>query len=209
MEAWQQRIEEYEEGERWRRLGGITGFTPRHLALARAIWHWRDDLAAERNWPTKRILRDDLILELVRRQSADLKSIRAVRGLERGDFQKHLDTLAHSIAEALALPQEQCPKPPPRSNRPQLNLLGQFLHTAVSSLCREAGLAPSIVGTVEDVRDLIAYQLDIASARKGAPPALASGWRAEVIGCKIEQLLAGELAIRIKDPLSDEPLAIG
>lgn len=209
MELWQQRVEEYEEGERWRRLGGITGFSPRHLALVKAIWHWRDDLAANRNWPTKRILRDDLIIELARRESADLQDIRSVRGLERGDLQKHMERLSQLIKAAIELPVEECPQPLPRSTRPQLNLLGQFLHTAVSSLCREANLAPSIVGTVEDVRDLIAYQLDIANARSGSPPTLATGWRAEVIGCKIEQLLAGELSIRIKNPLSDEPLAIG
>lgn len=207
LEAWQLDVEAYDEGERWRRLSGIAGLSPRVLAIVREVWHWRDELAEQRNWPVRRVLRDDLIVELARRQSADPKRIRAVRGLERGDLQKHFPTLVQAITRAVDLPQDECPRPPPRSSRPQLNLLGQFLHTALASICRAADLAPSLVGTVEDVRDLIAYRLDLANARRGPAPALAQGWRAEIVGRAIEELLAGKLAVRITDPLSDQPLS--
>jgi len=36
---------------------------------------------------------------------------------------------------------------------------------------------------------------------------LARGWRAEVVGQVLEDLLRGKLAIRIQDPESDRPLA--
>lgn len=205
MEVWQQNVEDYDEGERWRRLSGITGLSARHLAIVREVWHWRENLAAQRNWPARRVLRDDLIIEMARRQTADEKRIRAVRGLDRGDLQKHLPAIAEAIARALDLVPADCPSPSPRSNRPNLNLLGQFLHTAVNSVCRAAHVAPSIVGTVEDVRDLIAYRLGLGES--SGPPSLATGWRAEIVGHVIEELLAGKRAIRIVDPLSDEPLA--
>ncbi|MFO0868047.1 MAG: HRDC domain-containing protein [Pirellulales bacterium] len=206
IESWQQHIEEYEEGERWRRLSGVTGLSPRVLAIVRELWHWREALASQRNWPVRRILRDDLIIELARRQTADPRRIRAIRGLERGDLQKHLPQLAASIERGLQIPEGDCPQPAPRASRPQLNLLGQFLHTALSSLCHTAQVAPSLVGTVEDVRDLIAYRLNISGARRGPPPSLATGWRADVVGHAIEELLQGQLAIQITDPLSDVPL---
>jgi ribonuclease D len=206
IDAWQGHIEEYEEGERWRRLAGVSGFSPRVLALVRELWHWREELAAQRDWPIRRVLRDDLIVELARRQSADPRRIRAIRGLERGDLQKHLPQLSACMERALQLPEEDCPQPLPRSGRPQLNLLGQFLHTAVSSLCHTANVAPSLVGTVEDVRDLIAFRLNLGGANRLPPPALAVGWRAEVVGHAIEELLTGKLAIQIVDPMSDVPL---
>ena len=91
---------------------------------------------------------------------------------------------------------------------PQLNVLGQFLSSALGSICRTAELAPSIVGTASDVRDLIAYRLNMAgSGENGGAPLLGRGWRAEVVGRLIDDLLAGNVSIRIQDPLSDEPLA--
>jgi ribonuclease D len=39
------------------------------------------------------------------------------------------------------------------------------------------------------------------------PPLLGRGWRAEVVGRLIDDLLAGKLAVRVQDPRSDEPLA--
>lgn len=206
IDAWQVHIEEYEEGERWRRLAGVSGLSPRVLALVRELWHWREELAAARDWPVRRVLRDDLIIELARRQSSDPRRIRAIRGLERGDLQKHLPQLSACLERALQLPEADCPQPLPRSGRPQLNLLGQFLHTAVSSLCHTANVAPSLVGTVEDVRDLIAFRLNLGGANRLPPPALAVGWRAEVVGHAIEELLGGKLAIQIVDPMSDVPL---
>ncbi|MEM7316626.1 MAG: ribonuclease D, partial [Planctomycetota bacterium] len=88
---------------------------------------------------------------------------------------------------------------------PQINLLGQFLGTALTSICRKNEIAVSLVGTVQDVRDLIAYRLDF-----GVPadevPSLATGWRAEIVGNIIEKLLAGELSLRIEDPKAAAPL---
>jgi ribonuclease D len=94
-----------------------------------------------------------------------------------------------------------------KSSRPQLNLLGQFLSTALGSICRSAEVAPSLAGTAQDVRDLIAYRLNLGGFAADEVPLLARGWRAEVVGQVIDHLLAGDLAIRIADPLADEPLA--
>jgi ribonuclease D len=41
---------------------------------------------------------------------------------------------------------------------------------------------------------------------EGQVPILARGWRAEVVGHIIEELLAGRMSIRISDPESEHPL---
>jgi ribonuclease D len=63
----------------------------------------------------------------------------------------------------------------------------------------------SLAGTATDVRDLIAYRMGFSS--DGEPPLLATGWRAELVGHLIEELLAGKKSIRIEDPMSEHPLA--
>jgi ribonuclease D len=203
---WQRELEEFEQGERWQRIGGLAGLSPRSLAVVRELWAWRDAEARRRDCPARRVLRDDLIIELAKRQSADPRRIRAVRGMERGDLQRYLPKIAQAVERAMSLADRELPRLERKSARSQLNLLGQFLSTALGSICRSAQVAPSLAGTTQDVRDLIAYRLSLGGFAEGEVPILARGWRAEVVGQVIDHLLAGDTAIRIADPLADEPL---
>jgi ribonuclease D len=203
---WQNELVEFETGERWMRLSGLAGLGGRSLAIVRELSNWRDSEAERRNQPARRILRDDLLIELAKRQTSDPKRIRAVRGMERGDLQRFLPKLGQCVERAMALNDSELPTLARKNSRPQLNLLGQFLSTALGSICRSAQVAPSLAGTAQDVRDLIAYRLNLGGFDNGDVPSLARGWRAEVVGQVIDHLLAGDIAIRIADPLADEPL---
>jgi ribonuclease D len=206
MNAWQEDVAATLTRERWRRVSGISGLSARSLAVVREIWRWREEESERRNQPTRRVLRDDLIVELAKRRSADPKQMRAIRGLERGDLVRAMPKISEAIAHALELSEEELPRSPGRNASDQFSVLGQFVSSALGSICRAANLAPSIVGTASDVRDLIAYRLKVAGSDVDGPPALAKGWRAEVVGRLIDDLLVGKLAIRIGDPMSDEPL---
>jgi ribonuclease D len=63
-----------------------------------------------------------------------------------------------------------------------------------------------LTASVQDVRDLVAYRLGLRPRDEGEP-LLARGWRAEVVGQLVDDLLAGRLGIRITDPLSDAPMS--
>jgi len=202
MNSWQDDVEASLSRERWRRVSGISGLNARALAIVRELWRWREGEAERRDCPSRRVLRDDLLVELAKRRSADVKQIRAIRGLERGDLQRSLPKLAECVERALALPDDECPQNSRREMPAQLNMLGQFLSAALSSICRAAEIAPNMVGTATDVRDLIAYRMGYGDEQ---PPVLAQGWRAEVVGHLIEDLLAGKVSIRIQDPTSEEP----
>lgn len=206
LATWQTDLEAFEAGEKWQRMGGVSGLAPRSLAIVRELWLWRDNEAQRRDCPARRVLRDDLIAELAKRQTADVKRIRAVRGMERGDLARYLPKIGQAVERALSYPESELPRLERKSTRPQLNLLGQFLSTALGSICRSAEVAPSLAGTAQDVRDLIAFRLKLGGFEPGEIPLLASGWRAEVVGQVIDHLLVGDLSIRIADPLADEPL---
>ncbi|MFH1267335.1 MAG: ribonuclease D, partial [Planctomycetota bacterium] len=87
---------------------------------------------------------------------------------------------------------------------PRLSVLGQLLYAALGSVCRQNDLAPGLVGTPTDVRELIAYQT--GRSADGSLPNLARGWRAEVVGNLFDDLLAGRKSIRVGDPASEYPL---
>ena len=204
MAAWQDEVETALSREQWRRVSGNSGLSRRSLAIVRELWRWRDAEARRRDCPPRRVLRDDLIVELAKRQTAELKRIGAVRGMERGDLKRLLPKIAQRIEEALALPEQECPKSARPESVPQIPVLGQFLFAALGSICRQQDLAPGLVGTPSDVRELITFRTGHASGNR--PPRLAQGWRAEVVGQLFDDLLAGKKAIRISDPTSKHPL---
>ncbi|MCU0979324.1 MAG: ribonuclease D [Pirellulaceae bacterium] len=209
LEDWQADVETAEFQDRWRRMSGTSNLGPRALAIARELWQWRDTEAQRRNSPARRILRDDLIAELAKGETDDIHRIQAIRGLNRRGQERQLAALAAAIRRGLELPDEACPAPLSRTvNRLQFNLLGQFLATALASVCRGQQVAPSLVGTVEDVRDLIAYHLASPGSASQPPPALARGWRSEVVGRVIEDLIEGRMTIRVGDPASEQPLIL-
>ena len=205
MRAVGERFIATKSGERWRRVSGNSGLKPRQLAVVRAVWQWRDEEASRRDKPPRYVLRDDLIIELARRASADPAQILSVRGMDRGDLRRRVGELSAAIEQALELPEKQLPQSIRRERTQDYSVLGQFLFAALGSLCREAELAPALVGTPNDIRDLIAYNAS-DSKTGGDVPRLARGWRAEFVGRLFDDLLAGNVTVRVGDARCESPL---
>ncbi len=208
MDRWQTQVENAENGERWRRLAGLSSLAPKTLAIVRELWLWRDAEAERIDRPPRRILRDDLLLELSKRATPDVAALKLLRGMNYRDKQRHLSSISACIQRAVNMPPDTWPTTVRRkSGRPRLNLLGQFLATALTSVCQAQQVSPSLVGSVEDVRDLIAWHLKLDGFVDRQPPRLACGWRGDVVGRSIEDVLSGNMAIRVSNPLGDHPLS--
>ncbi len=207
MQRWLADVQDARDRPRWRRVAGLGNLSPRSLAIVRELWTWRRDEAQRRDMPPRRVLRDDLIVELAKRKSGDVERIRAVRGMHRGMKHEMLLELAACVRRGIEAPLDDIERPSREAMPSQLNLLGQFLSPALSSICRSANVATSLAGTATDVRDLIAYRMGFTGIDTRELPLLAVGWRAELVGHLIEELLSGKKSIRIENPLSEHPLA--
>jgi ribonuclease D len=205
--AWLAELSDSRDRPRWRRVSGIGNLSPRSLAIVRELWFWREEEAERRDLPPRRVLRDDLIVELAKRKSDSPDKIRAIRGIGQHVKAENMRQIATCIRRGLDAPTNEIIRRGSREMPSQLNLLGQFLSPALGSICRNANIATSLVGTATDVRDLIAYRLEFGQAGDNGPPVLATGWREKLVGHLIEELLAGRKSIRIDDPLSEHPLA--
>ena len=127
--------------------------------------------------------------------------------MQRSDLRHILTGLSLAIERGLECPEDDLPggerhRAPPS----QLAMLGQFLATAVAGVCRHTNLAPALVGTSGDMRDLLAWKLGYGDADR--TPLLATGWRAEVVGELVDDLLAGRASLRIGDIRSHDPLIV-
>ena len=203
-EISQQKVIDGETRENWRRVSGASGLKPRQLETVRRLWRWREELARETDRLPKRVMRDDLIVELAKRGSADAKKIQNIRGLDRRGFSDHYADIAAAIRAALDTPDDQLPQRA-RGNRQAVSpMLSQFLSTSIACISRQQKLAPPIVGNADDVRELLGYELD--HRPNDAVPSLLQGWRGDIVGKTFRRILAGELAIRVADVHELQPL---
>lgn len=204
MGHWKTELIQKNPEEGWRRLRGHQSLSPRGLAILQELWEWRENQAERRNCRPRSVLRDDLLVELARRETANVHRIKAVRGLQNRNVQKHLTQIAACIQRALALPEDRLPHPTRVFKNQVSPILGQFLYAVLATRCQEMEVAPSLVGTQSAIRDWIAYRLGLGDSSE--IPLLAQGWRAELVGSLLEDLLAGRLGLRILDPTAELPL---
>ncbi|QDU56171.1 ribonuclease D [Aeoliella mucimassa] len=192
--------------QRWKRVSGIGNLPPRSLAIVRELWLWRQEEAEKRNIPPRRVLRDDLLVELAKRKSSTPDKIKAVRGMNYRPVKNSIEEIAECVERGLNASLDDLKPPRGRAMPPQLQLLGQVLSPAITSVCRRSSLATSLACTASDIRDLVAYRLGFGNAADGEQPILAKGWRAKLIGSLIDDVLHGRKSIRIEDPNSEHPL---
>jgi ribonuclease D len=206
MATWLDEVTAAQDRKDWRRVSGIGSLNLKSLAIVRELWHWRQEEARRINQPPKRLLRDDLLVEIAKRGTDNPDQILAIRGMQRNDLKRKVHDLVACVQRGGEMPVERSQRSSQREPPSQLNLLGQFLTPALTTICRRAEVAASMAGTATDVRDLIAYRFDFG----GAPdelPLLLRGWRAELVGNLLDDLLAGKKSIRIRNPRHEDPLA--
>jgi ribonuclease D len=205
--AWTDQIAAAQDRKDWRRVSGIGALNAKSLAIVRELWHWRQEQARRFNQPPKRLLRDDLLVEIAKRRSDKPNEILAIRGLQRSDLKRDVRELVECVRRGLETPVERRERGPFREPPAQLALLGQFLTPALTTICRRAEVAASMAGTASDVRDLIAHHFGFADPEAAETPALLRGWRAELVGNLLDDLLGGKKSIRIANALDEDPLA--
>jgi ribonuclease D len=188
--------------EKWRKLRGLGALDRRRLAAVQALYNWREAMADKLNRPTRAIIRDDLIVEIVKRNPTRERDLEVVRGLPRRD----LKAIVETVVRARALPLEQCPIPADREqDPPQVQLVANLLNAVLGDLCARRALAPGLVASSNDVKQLL------RARRAGEPlPAdspLTRGWRAAHVLPELLAVLDGRRFVGVADLASEAPLA--
>jgi len=189
------RIRSQENGVRWRKASGAGGLSRRELAVLRELAHWRDRQARESNRPLKHILRDDLLVELAKRRPRSGEELRGLRGM--GRFRRDWERNVLSAVEAgLDAPESELPEPNQRNNQSERSAIQKILAIAMSQLASSQKITTELLGTSEDIRRFVEWYADGQPA-EGAP-LLASGWRADVCGSRLTDLLEGRLLLGVR-----------
>jgi ribonuclease D len=187
---------------KWRKLRGLGALDRRRLAVVREIYNWREEVATRTNRPARTIVRDDLIVEIARRNPSRERDLHVVRGLPRRD----LEAILQAVERARALSTEELPEVAEREQDPaQVGWVANVLMAVLGDLCSRLRLAPNLVASSQEVKLLIRNRL-----RGEPPPAeslLTQGWRSQHILPHLHAILDGRQALRIADPARETPFA--
>jgi ribonuclease D len=189
--------------EKWRKLRGLGSLDRRRLAVVRELFAWREEKAATTNRPARTIIRDDLIVEIARRNPHRERDLHPVRGLAKRD----LAAIFQTVEYARQLPREKWPELAEREqDSPQVGWLAGVLTAALGDFCVRQRLAPNLVATSQDVKILVRSR--VAGLPVPTASILALGWRASHVLPELLALLEGRRTLRIADVAGDTPFAL-
>ncbi len=199
-----EKVDTEDNEERWRRVSGGSGLSRREQAVVRSVWRWRDRAARAVNQPPRRMMRDELLLEVARRRPTSSEDLLALRGFDRNDLRRAAPEIIRAVEEALALPDSELPRTLRREDPAQLGVLTQLISMASNGIAAEAGVDPALLATNADLQDVVRWFL--AGSSPDDLPFVLQGWRGELISEPLLSLLDGRQSLRVVDPRRRNPL---
>lgn len=166
----------------WKRIRGQRHLKGAQRAVLQALAAWREDEAQRANRPRRWILKDEVLLELARRQSTDITGLEHLHGLESGTIQRWGNRLLQLIADSKTLPKAQWPlndaRPPQLSHEQgaQMDRLLDYLHQTAE----EEAIPPTLLANRRDLERLVAGEREL--------PVL-QGWRWTLVGERLLDML--------------------
>ncbi len=170
----------------WWKLKGASKFRGKQRGVAQAVASWREAEAERRDKPIKRILSDLAVLSIAGRPPRNKKDLGRVRGAQLSNADAN--ALFAVIEKGAAMSADELDLPPqkPKEKLPKgpLALINVFLQ----QVSDEEKLDPALVAKRADVESFL---------RDGSGP-LSEGWRRELVGARMQRLLAGEIALALQ-----------
>jgi len=176
------RLYRTEPADAWRRLKGLGRLAPVEQAAARALAGWREERAVAADKPRGWILADDALYALATLAPDSLAELAEVRSLPPATFRKRGDELLELLRSArTSAPAAAAPLAPQRPTPEQTRRIGQ-LQQCVRDVAASLEISPEVLATRRDVEGMV--------LGKRTDSALLRGWRREVIGEPLLELLA-------------------
>lgn len=175
----------------FKRVKRVNSLTRRQLAVARELAAWREARAEYSNIPRKWLMSDEVLIALSKRPPHDAASLRRVRGTEQlsdADVAGALSVIARG---------ESCPadKYPfiARAHKPaspELESVIDLMYALIRLVGERSGVATAMIASRDDLVDYVDRPQD-------SP--LREGWRFELVGTLIDDLLNGDIGLTVKD----------
>jgi ribonuclease D len=163
---------------------------PKELAVLMEVAAWREREAQARDVPRGRVVKDEVIGDIVVQAPTTVEKLASLRSLPKG-FER--SKWGHDILEAVKRGLARDPKSLPKLDRGKPRVNGtatvELLKVLLRMTAERHGVAAKVIATVDDLEQIAADDSADVSALKG--------WRREMFGEKAIALKHGRLALAI------------
>ena len=153
----------------------------------RALAAWRERKAAKLNIPVRYVFPDIALVAIAQQEPKNLNSLEAIRGVEtrhlKNTFPKEIFTELASAKELKPLPKKEKQD---RDKSKDLRAGVALVSAWIAQAARQLDLDPTILGTRSDIEALV---------RGDSDARMSKGWRNEIVGESVKELLKGEAAL--------------
>lgn len=186
-EMLEREITRREPEDAWRKIKEARNLGGKAKMVVRSVASWRERRAADIDIPVRHVLPDLAVVAIAQKAPTTTEDLRKVRGVDG----RHLKgDVARGILEAVASASELQPLPagderPPgreREARAAVTLVSAW----VSQLARDLEIDPVLVGTRSDIEALV---------RGDGDSRMSHGWRHDLVGEPVDELLSGRAAL--------------
>jgi ribonuclease D len=160
-------------------------------AMARELVEWREQQASSVDRPPSYVLPDQALIELARRAPSDRHGLEQIRGLPAQTLHRRGDRLLEVIERGRERPAPPAP-PEPGPREPADAPLVSLAQALVRHRSMEEGVAVELIATQAELSALVSA---LRRGEEGADVRATHGWRRELVGDQLRDLVAGKLAL--------------
>lgn len=185
------RAKEHEDSAgAYRHIKRISSLRPKELAVAKEIATWREERAQSLNKPRRSVLADEVILSIARLRTPTpdkIIKIRTTSHLNERDVEE-IARVAEAARNNPVHPEKDDPQQQkdPKGTQAVVDLLFSYVRV----LSEKEQIAPAVLASKDDIINFI---------REDEDSRLFTGWRWEIAGRPMKNILTGQAGLYVHD----------
>ncbi len=176
------------------RLPRVNSLDPKLRAVARELVVWREETARAQDRPVPSVLSDAALVEIAKRRPGETRQLEQIRGINDATLRRRGEAILAAVRRGRSLSpipvDGERPSQPDPLDAPVIALA----EALVRARALECELAYELIAARADLQRIV------LALRDGAPPPdvrTLRGWRREVVGEELLELLDGRRALTV------------
>ena len=183
---------ECDPDEIWHKVKRVSALSRRQLAIVRETAAWREREAMRRNLPRKWVMPDEAVVEIARKAPKTIDRLHEVRGLGSRLSTKASREILAGVKRAQELPEEKLPRIEKKPHgTTEIDGAVDLMAAIVDIRARKNDVAPQVLASRDELAAL-------ARGHRSGINVL-EGWRAEMVGNELIDILEGKRVIFLQD----------